>query len=154
MEDTRINFQTAELAQEKGFNLPCNVVFDLYNNNIEMDFYKKACLEYSKDCETGHSDKALVYFRRYYNRTNNNMDLGHYITRSTQSLLQKWLREIHNIDVECIKQDGIKYISLVYYGERKLKICVAKEIYEEALEDGLYEALKLIPNGKAPQQKS
>ena len=65
----------------------------------------------------------------------------------TQSLLQKWLREVHNIFVSCsynhISCDGTYYI---WYGVMS-KTCNMKEnfkTWEEALEFGLQKALKLI----------
>lgn len=70
------------------------------------------------------------------------------IEAPTQSLLQKWLREKHNIhigvyynknscvwDVECWHVDDVEPF---YYGN------IEFNTYEEALENGLQEALKLI----------
>lgn len=77
------------------------------------------------------------------------------VLRPTQSLLQKYLREKYSIFIEirhCFK-DLTKYTFHVYttweeYME-KLKKAFKNEMpicntYEEALEEGLYEALKLI----------
>ena len=69
----------------------------------------------------------------------------------TQSLLQKWLREKHNLIVEPIgsvvdKTFGIK---IFYLGKIATKLSIGGpnygNTYEEALEAGLIEALKLIP---------
>lgn len=160
MKEIRINFETAKLAQEKGFNWPCNVVFDLKNNNIEVDFYEQACLEFIEDCETGYRDKALNYFREDYKRTDDNTDFGYYITRPTQSLLQKWLREINNIYVESyhdLTADGKSIQFYTNWGFIQQKDIDGNQnvngwydeyndwkTYEEALEFGLQEGLKLI----------
>jgi hypothetical protein len=69
----------------------------------------------------------------------------------TQSLLQKWLREVHEISVEstsCWWDDGKKEFEYNVYkkdlgGDSPCSLSVFKT-YEEALEVGLQEALKLI----------
>lgn len=66
----------------------------------------------------------------------------------TQSLLQKWLREEHKIDVEArpVRYAGDKETS---YYQSYINGCVISmkkyNTYEEALEVSLFEALKLIP---------
>ena len=61
----------------------------------------------------------------------------------TQSLLQRWLRETHNthITIRCkrtdLSLDGFWYV--INSLESKMF-----NTYEQALEEGLYEALKLI----------
>lgn len=82
----------------------------------------------------------------------------------TQSLLQKWLREVHNLEVEVSKMwhysltDDKEMNALTFY---RVTVCdyikpredyilymdkgkEAFHVYEEALEEGLKEALKLI----------
>ena len=63
---------------------------------------------------------------------------------------QKWLREKHNINV-LIEFDSISYgYRLIYVDERYTDKVVFEmwDSYEEALETGLQEALKLVPNKK------
>lgn len=66
----------------------------------------------------------------------------------TQSLLQKWLREKHKINISMI--NGSNTINLYYYEINMVNKFPIKGdgsknyTYEEALEEGLYEALKLI----------
>lgn len=119
MKDELIEFETAKLAKEKGFN---NAV--------------KGMPRYEPDgtiSASGFWDYNLA--------------------APTQSLLQRWLREVHGIDVDvwcnasgwgvdlnktngtCIKGhvlDNVETDSGMF------------ETYEEALEAGLLEALKLI----------
>ena len=114
MEDQLISFKTAKLAKEKGFYI------EDQNNHIPR-----------------------------YNLP-------------TQSLLQKWLRELHNCFIEVgihspenkyfTKRNLRYFVKINYYGknfniemtddEDYLKINI--KTYEEALEIGLQEALKLI----------
>lgn len=115
MEEEKISFETAKLAKEKHFNIRTRTYFD-----------KKEIKEISK--LTSHNDSS--------NR----------ISRPTQSLLQKWLREGHNIDVEAQKDYGF-YTAVIYLpGRYKPSHQWKQEFgsYEEALEIGLQEALKLI----------
>ena len=68
----------------------------------------------------------------------------------SQSLLQKWLREKYDIDViiNTYRNQNQKYYK--YFISEKSKNVVKSEeyynIYEDALEVGLQEALKLINN--------
>ena len=103
MEESLIKFETAKLAKEKGFD-----VFRHMTNNGVYD--KKGVVGY-----------VHVYDSRYH------------ILAPTQSLLQKWLRERHKIDIFI----GHGYINNMQY-DTKYKT------YEQALEAGLIEALKLI----------
>ena len=118
-----VSFETAKLAREKGFNEPT------------IHFYTPdgTCLS----CE---------YLYSYYE-----------CEAPTQSLLQKWLRDIHKILVEVNYRNfsvkgaagyfyvfgtkGPLYSARTYVGETVWK---GYNIYEEALEDALCQALKLI----------
>lgn len=118
MEDTLINFETAKLAKEKKFNTIINYYYDSFgdicSSNIKVNW---------------NDSKELL------------------TSAPTQSLLQKWLREVHNLHITIYSQSQESWMfrvtkqgqSLVdgLYGEDY-------ENYEEALEDGLQEALKLI----------
>jgi hypothetical protein len=87
---------------------------------------------------------------------------------ATQSLLQKWLREIHNIDVEVVRDSEVHYrdetrwiVRISNWNDiqvRDFPIAQLKfpnysnhidfKSYEEALEKGLEEGLKFINNEK------
>ena len=67
----------------------------------------------------------------------------------TQSLLQKWLREQHNLEVISMHADDfvwwkVKVRRLSKVGAELIKTEMEFNTYEEALEKGLQEALKLI----------
>ena len=114
MEEQLISFETAKLAKEKGYD------FGYYWRTIEERHNNKECL--------------VNYLH-------------------TQSLLQKWLREVHNIYIEVIASlddNKIFYESWINvfkkgsFKEISLDVKMYSEKYEEALEIGLQEALKLI----------
>ena len=124
MKDELISFETAKLAKEKGFNEYCKYVHDTFDNIEEWD-----------DGDEKHKNSyknASVYY-----------------SAPTQSLLQKWLREVHGIYID-VKIDTIgirndKYAKRVYKLETEIPLFNYKyQKYEEALEAGLQEALKLI----------
>jgi len=118
MEDQLIAFETAKLAKEKGFNEKTNFAF-------------------------------------YYDGTQTWNDPGYdiLIARPTQSLLQKWLREKYRIDITVWIRFDQSYGVLLCkdrnrIGEEIIISVTSKNLgnnlYELALEQGLYEALKLI----------
>jgi hypothetical protein len=142
MQEQLISFETAKLAKEKGFNWGCYIEYE-----VEDYEYRQGSPGYSKvTIKKGDLKKAdgSSIFRNW----NNNY------SAPTQSLLQKWLREKHKLYV---------YINPTTYGEEarysaqldgygKKGIFSSPLIdgftiynsYEEALEEGLHEALKLI----------
>ena len=116
MKEELINFKTAKLAKEKGFNIPIIYYYD---------FIKDICSVIVKE--------------------NINESCSKIYSAPTQSLLQKWLREIQMIDIII----NISPLTNEYYSEIPNFITgnyVSKkfETYEEALEIGLQTALKLI----------
>jgi predicted transcriptional regulator len=130
MKEQLITFNTARLAKEKGFN-DCKVV-ELENGR---NFNMTRCCSYSND------DKSAKH-RKFYSQNN-----PHYLA-PTQSLLQKWLREKHDIHTAATGQNigGNVWV----YTQHKNVFTPSSyskdsfKTYEEALEIGLQEALKLI----------
>ena len=61
------------------------------------------------------------------------------ILAPTQSLLQKWLRETHNIFISI----NVNYCYKIYNNDELYEESFYYNNYEEALEQGLQEALKL-----------
>jgi hypothetical protein len=80
---------------------------------------------------------------------------GKQIPRPTQTLLQRWLREVKNINVTVVHKINIKKWDYIVYdmnltgeeyeiGQKKYREevkCRIYDTYEEALEDGLLEAV-------------
>ena len=137
MEDTLISFETAKLAKEKEFLEISNYPLWFHSNGVE-----------ASDFEDLWNVKKSEYFKHEC------------ILRPTQSLLQKWLREVHNIYVESyhdLTSDGTKiqfYTSWGFLqqkdknGNRNVNGWYDEyndwKTYEEALEFGLQEGLKLL----------
>lgn len=126
MRDELITFDTAKLAKEKGFN-----TIQRYGN--EASLYTK------KGKHTYYSNYGFMY---------SGLSDG-YISAPTQSLLQKYLRKIHKIDVEAplvYKLNTRKYLVRVYKNNTEIILPTFHyyKSYEEALEIALYQALNLI----------
>ena len=128
MVDQIIEFETAKTAKKKGFDIPWGVG----NSRGVFDAYR----------EDGKLGSCVLSDGLYD------------IQAPTQSLLQKWLREKHNISIsvefKLDKHPILKYFTLVYnikarhiQHNRELK-----NTYEEALEVGLKEGLQLIQTNK------
>ena len=116
MKEELILFETAKLAYEKGFDIECERYF---NEDGEMWTYN--------NWGSGLSNKSLF--------------------RPSQSLLQRWLREEHEIHIEPSPDEVHDWQWDLY----DLSGNVLNEFwreglksYEEALEKGLQEALKLV----------
>ncbi len=121
MEDQLITFETAKLAKDKGFDVDCNS----YHESSEV-MYRK-----------GGKDNWNQYYEMW--------------SAPTQSLLQKWLREMYNIHVTTISNRNTKWNYGIYDISKKSYGCIEDnyeykvyKTYEEALEAGLYEGLNLI----------
>lgn len=129
MTEELVTLETAKLLKEKGFKE------DVFT------FYEVDCVE---------GDMILS---ETYDESENFNEKNDCLSAPTQSLAQKWLRETKNIHIcvyncacgygyEISKADnGTHITSSVYEGPNDGG---KWDIYEEALEAGLQEALKLI----------
>ena len=128
MQEQRISFETAKLAKEKGFIL--NYPTACYTDDGQLWISKNLLSERI----TGKPKPLLIF------------------NAPTQSLLQKWLREKHNIHIEIdLDTDDrfyilkpYKYVVDIYQDVDHKFIKELIDSYEEALEIGLQEAFKLI----------
>ena len=132
MKEQLINFETAKLAKEKGVKLDINGL-------------------YWEDGSYDSGENALVY-----------EEFQDVMSAPTQSLLQKWLREVHKINVESNYLPNVEKYRCLFIPMTLKKPSeystpgtaftsrfnyLGKEhynTYEEALETGLQEGLKLI----------
>ena len=138
MEEQLISYETAKLAKEKGFD---EKVYREYDKSGYL-----RCTSKSADVVLGPYDELLKSTE---------------YPAPTQSLLAKWLREVHNIEVlisrippEAVLSDKNKgknilknyncYIWNLNSNPRIANNGAFLDIYEEALEIGLYQALLLI----------
>ena len=131
MEDTRITFETAKLAKEKGFYQEPN------RRKVPYYNYK------------GEFNGDVTDFLRKYLREEDTSEVES-VSAPTQSLLAKWLRERYNIHVTS-QIGNLDFINTYHYDIRYIDknkfICKVKgnfKTYEEALETGLYQALLLL----------
>jgi hypothetical protein len=153
MKEQLINFDNAKLAKEKGYINGDYRSYIQYHNNYNYDDDPNHPESYKKD------DIILDNsFFQINNFEKNDMSNEYYTLYEapTQSLLQKWLREIHKIEIsiETIWADEFRttpnYIPWVYYTleeeDEKLEdeSPIYFKTYEEALEIGLQEALNTI----------
>ena len=129
MKEQLITFETANLAKKKRFDWECR---DFINETQDGNLVEDSLLE-------------------------NYNNMPHLISFPTQSLLQKWLREVHHIVIDntCYFSltkftlklhtfENGEFIGTVIDSVRDVKNRVTYKSYEEALEEGLQEALKLI----------
>jgi hypothetical protein len=128
MTETLISLDTAKLAKEKGFDLPCRT---FYNEGSGLRLQSDTLLRTGKD----------VFYEV-----------------PTQSLLQKWLRDVHGWHILVIPVVTMGYtFKIMKVWKKDFDPNVEIETppysgvnaydysdYEEALEAGLIEGLKLL----------
>ena len=125
MKDELVKFETAKLAKEKRFDV-------IQRFGVEASLYD------NKGKHTYYANYGFMY---------SGLNEG-YISAPTQSLLQRWLREEHNIHI-VIRRGWGKPIWYDYVIETTTDAFLTFEnqswsTYEEALEEGLKQALELI----------
>jgi len=129
--DTLIEFETAKLAKEKGFNWKVRYSYG-HNINPHLAYPKE---DYS--IATNFNDSVERYNKSLQDRLKN------LISAPTKSLLQKWLREEHDIFIYCVPRGNV-YPDIKWGNNISMRENNYYHSYEEALEVGLQEALKLI----------
>lgn len=137
MKDQLITLDVAQLAKEKHFKEPCTAYFSTQG---EKKYFR---------------EDGMYYYSKG--------EHGRLILRPTQSLLQRWLREEHGIHIVVIPTVTSDWTFKTVRVLSKIDHDVIKGIksiselppyknvygydyttYEEALEQGLIEAIKLI----------
>lgn len=118
MYEQLITFETAKLAKENKFGLDSYTGFVFDENGVELDL-------------------AFYAMEDKY-------------ARPRQSLLQKWLRDEHGVDIIILLANTNRhcYIGEIWQTIKNKPVhslnLSDSDTYEEALEKGLQEALKLI----------
>lgn len=141
MKEQLISLETAKLTKEKGYSVGCNISYVQYHSDYIYD-------EDVNHPESHKSDDVRMY--NYFHKNNYEFDGSneHFTVYEapTQSLLQKWLREEHNIDIEInlYLKTLRTYKNAILKDEKYYTIGYTYKNYEEALEDSLQYALKLI----------
>lgn len=128
MQEELVTHKTALLSREIGFNIPT------------VNYY------ISHDTSRPRGESLLDWNTYYTNKDR--------ISAPTQSLLQKWLRENHNIEIIIKPWTGDIKGSKTYAADVTIMFTRTYiklprvDTYEKALEGGLLEALKLIKDEK------
>lgn len=170
MQDQLVSLATARLAKDKGFDWKCLFHYSKWDNNKTPEPNKtratslKPILEHPRsDYYTCGDVNVSNLFWNHFNKTvwKDKKAVDSYaIDCPTQSLLQRWLREIHGISIDLnsshknYKQSISYFYTIIEYdrphgGPSNVKniICMRNgsyQCYEECLELALQEALKLI----------
>jgi len=155
MNEELISFETAKLAKEKGFDIKCAYWYGCDNPSGDTKPNTLMCTPY-RITELDGSRYTQEYTMVY--------------SAPTQSLLQKWLREEYNLNVQITEYYRWTYTVSKLYNKNSINEEITEEetdtfysdhrcgniivlpygkkykTYEEALEVGLLEALKLIRN--------
>jgi len=138
MKDELITFDTAKLAKEKGFNWDVSNAFVIRGKRVEEeDSYH-------------YNHNGTLYLNPLKDNT-----VTEIISRPTQSLLQRWLREEHDIHIVITTGEFFKNETETAFWGLEVSIIGAANAsfierddfegtYEQALEKGLYQALLLI----------
>lgn len=141
-----ISLKTAKLAKKVGYISTDNDI------TSEKYLYQDQVWNIKEHQEKNKND---IY---YYERAE--LDKNEYEACS-QSTLQRWIRENHNIHIIIEYSSSLKkYSHMIYLSDAdkveieltklsvKLKTYYKFKTYEEALETALFESLKLIKDGK------
>ena len=126
VKDELVTFETAKLAKEKGFNWLCNN----YNDKRDGDYF---------------CNETTSLFYKNYN------EIATAVSLPSQSLLQRWLREVYKIYCDpfhTFAPDGYLRFGYMLFNNsiQDMSHHNCYPTYEEALEEGLQESLKLIKN--------
>lgn len=139
MKEQLISFETAKLAYEKGYN---REVVGISFTSTRRNYYNEKgelngdCTDFIKDVIKYGREKAKIKHVLY--------------PATSQSLLQKWLREEHEIHININTfyfEDLEKYgyeVEDIIHKDGWVVMSNTAGTYEEALEKGLQQALKLI----------
>jgi len=147
MKEQLITFDTAKLAKEKGFGLGKDDYVQLPTvYELDGSLYNDGELEatvgqkYSNSPNHLGADTIDDFEGHVFNMDNS---LDEFILAPTQSLLQKWLREEHGYQINN-NMDSQNMYHCMIYRNRDVAGPFFSYSYEEALEKGLQESLKLI----------
>jgi hypothetical protein len=140
MKEDLITLKTAKLAKKKGFDLESLYFYTKPNSKMfGID-------EHNRPYSIKNTSKKL-----YKCGNHAALNIDNVFSAPTQALLQRWLREEHNIHISIgLNLNGdrpkVYWISFEHTLEGSIIDTFQTEYktYEEALEVGLYEALKLI----------
>lgn len=139
MEEVLVSLETAKLLKEKGFNIPCRYC---HCKEIQGDDWR--IKDYIEE------KKGTIYESESDTEINWNSDIYTFVTfysAPTQSLAQKWLRDVHKLIINVVAKDDNIWTYIL--GPMGSFINIDEDYkdyptYEEALEEGLKQSLKFI----------
>ena len=167
MKEQLISFETAKLAKEKDFNILQHSYY-FEDGEFKENSLKGTNGYYGEEYEFNLSEFNENWNDKWLTKKTGDRCFGcskqkgylETFSAPTQSLLQRWLREVHNIYVESyhdLTSDGTKIQFYTSWGFLQQKDKNGNQnvngwydeyndwkTYEEALEFGLQEALKLF----------
>ena len=158
MEEKLVSYKVAKLAKEVGFNEECEYGYTRLKELMTIDRSQES---FFGGASRNYRNSELESYNKSYLECNDDEYVCIY-TAPTQSFLQKWLREVHNIEisVRAIKWENDKLktglvldsyeyemypLNKPYYIYHKVS---GFKTYEQALEQAILESLKLIKNEK------
>lgn len=157
MKDCIISFETAKLLKEKDWKIP---TLNLYFEDGELKenvLSQTTGMDYGSEFEIEFSEFLENWNDKWLTKKNGDRCFGcskskgylETFSAPTQSLLQRWLREVHNIHIlVSITISDKWYFELYKLGSKRnsqiVTECCYYNSYEEALGKGLYEGLKII----------
>jgi len=132
MKEECISFETAKLAKEKGFDIKCSSHWSTYDNDGLLNNF----LSIEDSISRNYNNYKYAYI------TNKKEEL---FSAPTQTLLQRWLREECQIIISIVFElNSYEVFVDDGYNNGSTGFDKTFDTYEEALEFGLVEALKLI----------
>jgi hypothetical protein len=157
MKEEFVSFKTARLAKEKGFDQPTRKYYQI---SLTESVHPEDGTTGPFGWEKGELSIQDGYFINNYKGSDTTNDSWFLCACPTQSFLQKWLREKHGIDVQSyfieyrsngrlieLKPEDRTYSYRIYKNGLDHFVWTSEpefDSYEDALEEGLHEALKII----------
>ena len=157
MEEQLISFETAKLAKEKGFDISTHSYY-FEDNKFKENSIKGTNGYYGDEYEFNLSEFNENWNDKWLTKKTGDRCFGcskqkgylETFSAPTQSLLQKWLREVHDIhiDIRTNTVSGGNYFFYLFQTRAPFYTLFVSEKnsdnYEKALECALKESLKLI----------
>ena len=162
MTETLVSYELAVLLKEKGFNIPTQKA---YINKILFVNFEESCGESEFYFDADDFYENWNYKNSVFDKKGNecigckldNIKWFEACSAPTLSLAQKWLREVHDIEVIPCPRYNNDNILYYCYEVIKPKMCSIEDLnkdmfrgtfdlfntYEQALEEGLLQGLKL-----------
>jgi hypothetical protein len=154
MKEQIISFETAKLAKELGLQVGSRSSYILYHSSFLYNGDENHPESHKKEEIRLDFDFYTVNNNDLFDTSSENYTIYEALT---QSLLQKWLREKNNIHIEIclnnvIGKENKGYTVNISFGNpvkfipywKVHKDILLFKTYEEALEKGLQESLKLL----------